>query len=258
LDVARARQAGLQAHQEGAGAPAASYHRRILLSLPAGDPRVNIKPWAQACIALSLSLACAGAFAQRHVAVFGSLGTGAGVGVATPLTDTLNLRADFTVGSINRDFETDTVDYDGDFKLRNFGVYGDWKPFQGYFRTSLGLVYSRTRARLVGEPRGGTFTIGNATVSAAGESITATARMPRLRPYVGIGWGLADLSRPGFTWGIDVGAIIGRPSSDLQVTPGLANAAGAANVELERQELRREVRKIRAEPVLKASVGYVF
>lgn len=219
---------------------------------------MNHKPWAQACIALSLSLACAGAFAQRNVAVFGSLGTGVGLGVATPMTESLNLRADFTVGTLSRDFSTDTVDYDGDFKLRNFGVYGDWKPFQGYFRTSLGLVYSRTRAQLVGKPRGGTFTIGNATVNANGESVTATARMPRLRPYVGVGWGLADLSRPGFTWGLDLGAIIGRPRSDLRVTPGLANAAGEANVEIERQELRDEVRKIRAEPVIKASIGYVF
>jgi hypothetical protein len=219
---------------------------------------VNHKPWAQACIALSLSLACAGAWAQPKVAIFGSLGTGVAVGAATPLTDTLNLRTDITFGSISRDFSTDTVDYDGDFKLRNFGMYGDWKPFRGVFRTSLGLVYSRTRAQLVGEPRGGTFTIGNATVAAAGESITATARMPRLRPYVGIGWGLADLSTSGFTWGLDLGVIIGRPRSELRVTPGLANAAGEANVEQERQELRREVRKIRVEPVLKASVGYVF
>ena len=219
---------------------------------------MNNKPWAQACIALSLSLACAGAFAQRHVAVFGSLGTGAGLGVATPLTDSVNLRADVTLGSISKDFSTDTVDYDGDFKLRNFGVYGDWKPFQGYFRTSLGLVYSRTRAQLVGEPRGGTFTIGNATVVATGESITATARMPRLRPYVGIGWGLANLAAPGFTWGLDAGVIIGRPRSELRVTPGLANAAGQANVEIERQRLRDEVRKIRVEPVLKVSAGYVF
>jgi hypothetical protein len=219
---------------------------------------VNHKPWAQACIALSLSLACAGAWAQPKVAIFGSLGTGVAVGAATPLTDTLNLRTDITFGSISRDFSTDTVDYDGDFKLRNFGMYGDWKPFRGVFRTSLGLVYSRTRAQLVGEPRGGTFTIGNATVAANGESITATARMPRLRPYVGIGWGLADLSTSGFTWGLDLGVIIGRPRSELRVTPGLANAAGEANVEQERQELRREVRKIRVEPVLKASVGYVF
>lgn len=216
------------------------------------------KPWAQACIVLTFSLAGAGASAQANVALYGSLGTGVGIGVATPLSSSVNLRADLTGGSISRDFDTDTIDYDGDFKIRALGLYGDWKPFGGTFRTSLGLVYSRTRARLVAEPRGGTFTLGNVTVNAAGESITATARMPRLRPYVGIGWGLSDLSRPGFTWGLDLGAIIGRPRSELQVTPTLAAAAGDANVELERQRLRDEVRKVRAEPVIKASIGYVF
>lgn len=216
------------------------------------------KSWPPACLALTLSLASAGAFARNNVAIYGSLGTGVGIGAATALGPSLNLRADVAIGTISRDFDTETIDYDGDFRIRNLGVYGDWKPFGGSFRTSLGLVYSRTRARLVAEPRGGTFTVGNVTVNAAGESITATARMPRLRPYVGIGWGLADLSRPGFTWGLDLGAIIGRPRSELQVTPTLAAAAGEANVELERQRLRDEVRKVRVEPVLKASIGYVF
>jgi hypothetical protein len=220
---------------------------------------MKMHPWTRPAIGLLLALAGAAASAQeRHVALYGSLGTGIGVGAATPLTEALNLRVDVTFGKISKDFSTDTVDYDGDFKLRNFGAYADWKPFRGSFRTAVGLVYSRTRAELVGVPRNGTFTVGNATINAAGESITATARMPRLRPYVGIGWGLADLGTPGFTWGLDLGVIIGRPRSDLQVTPAIAAAAGDANVELERQRLRDEVRKVRVEPVLKVSAGYVF
>jgi hypothetical protein len=209
--------------------------------------------------AVVLALACAASHAQqRHVAVFGAIGTGIGLGVATPLTDSVNLRADVMVGHQNRDFSTDTIDYDGRFKLRNLGVYGDWRAFNGSFRASVGAVYATTRAHLNGVPRNGTLTIGNTTVNAAGESITATARMPHLRPYVGIGWGLADLSRRGFTWGVDLGAIIGRPRSDLQVSAGLAAAVPAADIELERQRLRDDVRKLRAEPVLKLSAGYVF
>jgi hypothetical protein len=216
------------------------------------------KLWRTAVVAVALGLACAAASAQRNVAVFGSVGTGIGIGVATPLTESVNLRADVMVGRLNRDFSTDTIDYDGRFRLRNLGVYGDWRAFNGSFRFSAGAVYANTHADLNGVPRNGTLTIGNTTVNAAGESITATARMPHLRPYVGIGWGLADLSRRGFTWGVDVGAIIGRPRADLQVSAGLAAAVPAADIELERQRLRDDVRKLRAEPVLKLSAGYVF
>jgi hypothetical protein len=220
---------------------------------------MNWSCWKKPAIALLAGLACAAAGAQqRHFAVFGAIGTGVGLGVATPMAERLNLRADAMFGRLNHDFSTDTVDYEGKFKLRNFGVYADWLPFRSAFRASLGIVYANTRADLVGRPRNGTLTIGNTTVSAAGESITGTARMKRWRPYVGIGWGLANLDAPGFTWGVDLGAIIGRPDADLQVSPGLAAVVPAADIELERQRLRDDVRKLRAEPVLKLSVGYVF
>jgi hypothetical protein len=216
-------------------------------------------PWAKSSLALAFGLACAAAGAQqRHVAVFGSIGTGAGFGAATPIGERVNLRADAMFGRLDRDFNTDTIDYSGKFRLRNVGLYADWVPFNVAFRASLGIVWANTRANLVGVPRNGTLTIGNTTVAAAGESITGTARMKRLRPYVGIGWGLANLNAPGFTWGIDLGAIIGRPDSELRVSPGLAAVVPAADIELERQRLRNDVRKLRAEPVVKLSVGYVF
>jgi hypothetical protein len=221
---------------------------------------VDKRPWMKAGVAFLVGLACAGAGAQeRHVAVFGAIGTGIGFGVATPINERFNVRADAMFGRLNRDFSTDTVDYEGRFRLKNLGVYADWVPFNNAFRASLGAVYARTTADLVGRPRGGTLTVGNTTVNAAGESISATVRMKRLRPYVGIGWGLANLNAPGFTWGIDLGAIIGRPDVErFELSPGLAAAVPAADVELERQRLRNDVRKLRAEPVLKVSVGYVF
>lgn len=210
------------------------------------------------CLAIAIGLGCGAASAQRNVAVFGSIGTGIGIGAATPITDSLNLRADIMLGRLNRDFSTDEIDYDGRFRLRNVGVYGDWRPFNGNFRTSLGLMWSDTRVELVGVARGGTFTFNGQPVSAAGESVTATAKMPSLRPYLGIGWGLADLTKKGFTWGVDLGVAIGKPKTDLQVSPGIAAQVSAADIEAERQRLRDEVGKFKAEPVIKLSAGYIF
>lgn len=216
------------------------------------------KLFMHAGLALALAVAGASAQAQRNYAVYGAIGTGVGVGVATPLNDTLNLRADVMLGRIDRNVSTTNVDYDGKFRLRNVGAYADWKPFGGTFRVSGGAVYADTDATLRGVARGGNFTIGNTTVSAAGESVTATVSMPRLRPYLGIGWGLSDLRAKGWTFGLDIGAIIGRPRSSLTLSSGLAAAVPAADVEIERQRLRDEVRQLRAEPVIKLSAGYIF
>jgi hypothetical protein len=215
--------------------------------------------WTKAGAALACLIACAAAHAERNYAVYGAVGTGIGLGVATPITDSVNARADFMFGRLNRNVSTDTVDYEGKFRLRNLGAYADWKPFNGVFRLSGGAVFADTTADLRGVPRTGSFTVGNAVIAAAaGESITAHVSMPKLRPYLGIGWGLSDLRTKGWTFGLDIGAIIGRPKSDLQVTPLIAAAAGPANVEIERQRLSDEVHKLKAEPVIKLSVGYVF
>jgi hypothetical protein len=70
---------------------------------------------------------------------------GATAELATPISQTLNLRSSFNVLSFNYPFSIDGVRYDAKMHLRSSGTTLDWFPLHGGFHISPGLLYASNR-----------------------------------------------------------------------------------------------------------------
>jgi len=157
----------------------------------------------------------------------------------------------------SRSVDTTDINYDGKLKLVGGSLLFDVFPLgQSSFRLTGGIVVSNNRITAVAVPRNGTFTINGQTVPATGESITFTARQPKVQPYLGLGFGHTRSKGWGFFF--DLGATYGNPKVDLTATPGLVLAVGQANVDAEKQSVQDKADKFRFYPVVKLGWSYTF
>ncbi|MBL0093530.1 MAG: hypothetical protein IPP50_15065 [Piscinibacter sp.] len=80
------------------------------------------------------------------------------------------------------------------WKFSTLGVYGDY--FLGSsFRFTAGALIGQRKASGNGVATNGTITINGTTYPAAGESVDAEARFWSFAPYLGIGFGHAQVSK---------------------------------------------------------------
>lgn len=223
-----------------------------------------MKSFTQAtlCSAVLLCLLSHGAQAQStNAAIYGVAGTGGiGLGAAYQTAPELVFRAEVAGFSRSVSTSEDGIDYDGKARLRTAAILGDYHLFKSPFRVTFGVNFKGPDARLQGQSNGGIVTVnGTNYVVPPGESITATVKFPSVQPYLGIGWGMGDLSKPGPIFGVDLGANFGRAkgnltaSNNLQLIPGF----NADFAEQERK-FRDSVSDLRFFPVIKLSAGYAF
>ena len=125
------------------------------------------------------------------------------------------------------------------------------------FRFTAGALIGQRKASGNGVATNGTITINGTTYPAAGESVAAEARFPSFAPYLGIGFGHAQVSK-GLSFYFDAGVAIGKADAKITASPGLVAAAGQSNIDAEQRNLQDSVDALKFFPTVKFGLGYNF
>lgn len=207
---------------------------------------------------LLLSVTIAGPYGTARAGeAYGAIGMpGLMGGYAQEFSPKVTLRADYaTLGSRRVDGTEEGIYYRGRVKARRVGLFADYFPMSNGFRLTSGLTLNHMKVRLDSDFSGGTVNVGGMDyVVGSGAYINARVQMPRVTPYVGIGWG-HHRREPG--WGVvaDLGVSIGKAKVDVDTN--LASfGVPQADIDREIGELRDAARDIRVIP--QASVGMSY
>lgn len=193
----------------------------------------------------------------QAVELFGGLGTtGLEIGLGSRIGPNTGLRMDAEFLDYSRSFDRNGASYDTKLKFSTLGVYGDY--FLGSsFRFTAGALIGQRKASGNGVATNGTITINGTTYPAAGESVAAEARFPSFAPYLGIGFGHAQVSK-GLSFYFDAGVAIGKADAKITASPGLVAAAGQPNIDAEQRNLQDSVDALKFFPTVKFGLGYNF
>jgi len=187
---------------------------------------------------------------------------GAVVGYAHAVNQQLGLRVDAgTTGSMTRDRSESGIDYQVKFKYNRVGLFGDYFPFGGRFRLTGGLTINDTALTLKSKFDGVTpVTIGDSPITPqADDFFEAKVKIPRITPYIGIGWGHHAAER-GFGFVADVGVSIGRAKVSIRenLTENYPGLITQADVDAETKELKDNVGKVRLLPHVAVGMSYRY
>jgi hypothetical protein len=192
---------------------------------------------------------------------------GIGPEISYRLTDNFGIRGNATFLSVSHDIDSDDINYDGKVKLKSGGVMLDVYPFGGGFRISGGARINKNKARGIGKPNNGTYTINGVQYDANSfvTSVRADTDIKDFAPALTLGYGGGISS--GFTFGVEAGALFqGRVKvKPLTITGQCAtNPAqiGCSNIvadlEAERQSVNDDIDGYKVYPILQISLGYRF
>ncbi len=218
--------------------------------------------WAGATFALATAFAAPCASAQE-VYLRGGL-PGAGAGYAQSIGSSAVVRVEATtLGTRSMNGTREGIDFDGEIKATQAGVYGDWFPGAGGFRLTGGVSANDVKFTGQGRPSSnGTITIGGTTVAfGPGDYYNVEAKYPGLTPYLGIGWGHHPATR-GWGFVADLGVHIGSFKATSQASPSLVSrlsAAGAnaqAEIDAQNRRIQDNLDRYRFLPVVAVGVSY--
>lgn len=226
---------------------------------------MRIKLFTKVLLAVAIS---APLLAHAEIGIYakaGTLGVGGGVGIG--ITDSITARLGYTSYSFDKDISTDDVDYNGKFKLGGAEALLDWHPFDGSFRLTGGLVFSRNKID-VDAKLNQTVTV-NGTVYQASDigDLSGEVKFKTTVPYLGIGWGNVAGKDGNFHFVADIGVEFqGSPDVKLH---GSCTAAFAASNPAECAQLNSDVAQQEKDlndkaadykwwPVLNIGVAYRF
>jgi len=192
--------------------------------------------------------------------VYGTVGTeGLGLGLGYSFTSNSNVRAEFDGFSLSHNFTAGDLQYQAKLNLAHGGLYGDFFPFPQTFaiRLTAGLLIGDDNLNATATAPSGTYTFNGVTVSSTGESVTAKAKLPTVRPYVGLGFG-HNPSTKGLSVSFDAGAAFGKPTINFNVPANIVAEAGQANVNAEEQNLQNKANDLKVYPIIKIGLTYRF
>lgn len=208
--------------------------------------------------------AMADGISPASIGVSGMFGTtGAGVHVSIPLLRTLNARFGVNYFEHNTTGSTSNVDYKYKLKLNTFDALADWHPMDNGFRVTGGVLWNGNKVDATAKARNGEYEVNGHLYNAsqAGE-LKGKVDFRDFAPYLGVGWGSAPSSK-GWSFSGDLGVIFqGSARASLKnrnCTLGVGLCAQLAeDIEVEREELRDEVKDYRYYPVIRLGAGYRF
>lgn len=195
----------------------------------------------------------------------GTLGVGADL-TASLSDDTLTGRIGFNQFKFSKTSVQSTVTYNLDLKLQTFEALADWYPFQGTFRTTLGLMYNNNKMDMTGIPTSGSYTVNGVTYPASDVgSLNGNVTFNKIAPYLGIGWGNPVASGKGWGFVADIGVLFqGTPRVNLNAVCNPAIAGTPTCTQLQ-SDTQAEVNKTRFSlsnfnkyPVASAGLSYQF
>ena len=116
--------------------------------------------------------------------------TGFGLGLAGSISENMTGRLSFDTWKKTITQSNSDGNYKGDLKLQNVSLLGDWYPFAGAFRTTLGLVANGNKATLSATPNaGGTIHLTVNNIPRPCRLLSGEMKFNSTAPYLGIGWG---------------------------------------------------------------------
>lgn len=210
-----------------------------------------------AAVAILAASATSEAGAQEVYVQGGSLG--AGVGAALPLNSWAGVHAELEGFGLSHSVTVDGNLYDGRLTLLQGGLYLDLFPFSSSgFRVTTGALINGDELQAHAVPNSdGNYKIGNDYVPAVGAAPSATASLPHVMPYLGIGYGHKPVSK-GFGLTFDLGVAYGRPHVDYNVPQIYTLFTTQANIDQEEQKLNNDVGRYKWYPVAQIGVTYRF
>lgn len=191
-----------------------------------------------------------------HIGVTaGTLGIGPEVGYRT---SNFGVRGNATFFGLDRNVDSDGIEYDGELKLRSYGASVDFYPGGGGFRISPGVRISRNRIGLSATPTEDVEIGDNVYTPAEIGVISGEVRAKKLAPTLTVGWGSGVGS--GLYFGLDAGAMFqGAPRvKSLETTGMLNDPALQADIDRERDEIEDDIDNYKIYPILQLALGYRF
>lgn len=219
-----------------------------------------------------LGLVLCGAFATvanaAEVGVYVNGGTtGFGLGVASKMSENVGGRLGFDTWKKSFSQSDSDGNYTGDLKLQTVGILGDWYPFAGTFRTTLGLIANGNKITLTATPSAtATYTFNGVPHSASEVgSYNGEVKFNSTAPYLGIGWGNPVAKDK--TWGFvaDIGIMFqGSPKVTSTVTCAAAIVGNQTCTDLKQDvkdaevKLENDMKDFKYWPVISIGVSYHF
>jgi hypothetical protein len=196
-----------------------------------------VKKVKQAALVAAIAMLAAGAAQSQEVYVQGGT-LGAGVGAAMPLNSWAGVHAELEGLGFSHSVNVDGNQYDGRLTLLQGGLYLDLFPFPS-------------------SGADGNYKIGNDYVPAVGAAPSATATLPHVMPYLGVGYGHKPVSK-GFGLTLDLGVAYGRPRVSYSVPQIYTLFTTQANIDQEEQNLDNKASRYKLYPVAQIGVTYRF
>lgn len=217
-------------------------------------------------LAVAATLLAIGASAQADEVYGGVTPYGLTLGYAYPINEQVTVRADVNGGfSYSRNGKESGVDYAGKFKNQALGLYADWFPADNAFRLTGGLNVNNTTLRLRSRASdvNATATINGKEVdfSSGDTYLNANARLARVTPYIGIGWGHKMNSEKGWGFYADLGVRIGKfkiNRVEQNITETTQGNVTQADVDAEVRKAQDGLNKLKVLPVLGIGAIYRF
>ncbi len=194
---------------------------------------------------------------------------GLGVVAYQPIRDNLNLRLFWQGLSLNADINTDSVAYEAEAKLNQFGISGEWHPIHNGFFINSGLIRTQNKILLDSETSN-SFQVGNdqyiGNIALSGSVIFAP-----LSPFFSVGWNSAALNHHGFSFNAEIGFFwqdspeITLQGSGTAIKTGDTLAIDVSNhptfqksLKEEQTSLEEETKNFKLFPVLNLGFSYQF
>lgn len=217
-----------------------------------------MKQVKNAALIAVLAMTMAGAVEAQEVYVHGGT-LGAGVGIAMPLNTWSGVHAEFEGFGLSHSVNVDNNEYDGHLKLLQGGLYLDLFPFSSSgFRVTAGALINDDELTAHAVPNAqGNYKIGDDFVPAVSTAPSATVTLPRVMPYLGIGYGHKPVSK-GFGLTLDLGVAYGRPRTSYSVPAIYSMFTTQSNIDAEEQKISDKVEHYKLYPVVQIGVSYRF
>ncbi|RJF99854.1 hypothetical protein D3871_00935 [Noviherbaspirillum saxi] len=183
-----------------------------------------------------------------------------------PLNPDMNARLGSSYLGYSYSGNTRDLDYQLKLKANTYEALLDWYPSKdSSFRLTTGLAYNGNKIDVMAQPNAaGVYNInGTAYSSASVGQVNGKVSFNKVAPYLGIGWGRSSEKEKGWSFSTDIGLLFqGSAKTSLSNTGCAATATVCAqfanDLARENEQLRHEVSRFKAYPVLRVGLSYRF
>ena len=194
----------------------------------------------------------------RGAELYGGVGTtGAELGVAQKVSESMAIRLEADALSYRTHFSTNGIEYAAKLKATNAGLYADAFVL-GALRLTGGALVGSRKYHGTANSLGSSVTINGVSYPvAAGDTLDFDAKFPSVTPYLGLGYGHRRAGT-GLQVYADAGVAYGRPKVTLSPSASLAAKVSSGDLAAEQSSVQQKADRYRVYPVLKVGLSVAF